>query len=186
MMDMEAGSIGEPGGEDGRGQRRPRLPAGDGSARPKRATRRRPSLPIIRLLIIDDRALIRDSIAAALAARATEIAVTTADLKLDLDLQHDHSLSYDVAIVHMERADLDHGLAGSFVRKLLTDFPSLAVIVMPDSIEVRFVLDGVQQGVRGFITTDLELDVMIEVVHLVAAGGVYVPPHALTCFGTMR
>jgi DNA-binding NarL/FixJ family response regulator len=50
-----------------------------------------------------------------------------------------------------------------------------AFIVMSDREDVAFVMSWLQVGVRGFVPTSLRLAVVVQVLRLVRAGGVFVP-----------
>jgi DNA-binding NarL/FixJ family response regulator len=57
--------------------------------------------------------------------------------------------------------------------------PAAPLVVVADRAELNDVLAALKQGVRGYITTRLEPDVVAHALSLVLAGGVYVPPSML-------
>ena len=52
-------------------------------------------------------------------------------------------------------------------------------IVLSDGDELEQIISALDSGARGYIPTDLTLDVAIEAVRLVRAGGVFVPASSL-------
>jgi DNA-binding NarL/FixJ family response regulator len=55
----------------------------------------------------------------------------------------------------------------------------LPTVVLSDGEDLDQVLDVINRGARGFIPTSLSLDVVIEALRLVRAGGVFVPASSL-------
>jgi DNA-binding NarL/FixJ family response regulator len=54
-----------------------------------------------------------------------------------------------------------------------------AIIVVSDVEDPHQIIDAVDKGVRGYIPTSVPLQVAIEAMHLVQAGGVFVPASSL-------
>jgi DNA-binding NarL/FixJ family response regulator len=52
-------------------------------------------------------------------------------------------------------------------------------VIMSDTDDIDEVSTAIERGARGFIPTSLSLDVMIEALRLVRAGGVFVPASSL-------
>lgn len=127
----------------------------------------------MKVLIIDDHALIRDALArviVGLAPDATvfeagepESAFQTIEREPDLDL-----ILLDLSLPGM------HGLTA--LKSLRAHYPTIAVVVVSataDRESVRQVLDA---GAMGFIPKSSNNDVMRNALRLVLAGSVYVPP----------
>ncbi|WP_342358822.1 response regulator transcription factor [Terrarubrum flagellatum] len=54
------------------------------------------------------------------------------------------------------------------------------VVIVSDSDDINNIMAALVKGARGFITTNMPLDVAIEAVRLVEAGGTFVPASSLT------
>lgn len=57
--------------------------------------------------------------------------------------------------------------------------PDLSILVLSSLRDVDDVLAALDAGAKGYLSTDMSVQVMIEAVRLVQAGGVYVPSSAL-------
>lgn len=57
--------------------------------------------------------------------------------------------------------------------------PSLDIILLSDISEIDDILKAIEHGVRGYIPTTVSLEVAVKAMHLVAAGGVYIPASVL-------
>ena len=127
----------------------------------------------MKILIIDDHALLRDALArvliglipdaTVLEAADPESAFKTIERESDLDL-----VLLDLSLPGM------HGLTA--LRSLRDDYPAIAVVVVSataDRDSVKQVLDA---GAMGFIPKSSSNEVMKNALRLVLAGSVYVPP----------
>lgn len=127
----------------------------------------------MKVLIVDDHALIRDALARVLVslvpdatvfeAGEPESAFQTIERESDLDL-----VLLDLSLPGM------HGLTA--LRSLRANHPAIAVVVVSataDRENVRQVLDA---GAMGFIPKSSSNEVMKNALRLVLAGSVYVPP----------
>jgi DNA-binding NarL/FixJ family response regulator len=56
----------------------------------------------------------------------------------------------------------------------------LPTIVLSDAEDIGHVVDALDRGVSGYIPTNLSLDVVVEAMRLVRAGGVFVPASCLS------
>jgi DNA-binding NarL/FixJ family response regulator len=64
----------------------------------------------------------------------------------------------------------------SFLTLAAADIP---VVVVSDAVDFDFALDVLRSGARGYIPTSIALDVAIEAIHLVEAGGTFLPAEGL-------
>ncbi|CAH1650202.1 MULTISPECIES: hypothetical protein [unclassified Chelatococcus] len=55
----------------------------------------------------------------------------------------------------------------------------MPVVLLSDIEEAEQILDALDYGARGYIPTSMSLDVAVEALHLVKAGGVFVPASSL-------
>ena len=62
---------------------------------------------------------------------------------------------------------------------LSEDCKHMPVVLLSDIEEAEQILDALDQGARGYIPTSMSLDVAVEALHLVQAGGVFVPASSL-------
>ena len=64
--------------------------------------------------------------------------------------------------------------------------PDIDVVLLSDISDSSELLHAVELGVRGYIPTSVRLEVAVQAIHLVAAGGVYIPASALFSLDRQR
>jgi len=133
-----------------------------------------------RALLIDDHPLVMDAMASALMAMrvfaSTEKMCSLRDAIKCLDVDADYALV--IADLHMGDSD---GIES--VMTLRERFPDLAVVVFSGDDRVETITAAFEAGVRGYITKDSPLEVLINAIKLVMAGGCYLPVHAAHILG---
>ena len=127
----------------------------------------------MKVLIVDDHALIRDALgrvlislvpdAAVLEAGEPELAFQTIEGHPDLDL-----VLLDLSLPGM------HGLTA--LRSLRSKYPAIAVVVVSATADRESVKQALDSGAMGFIPKSSSNEVMKNALSLVLAGSVYVPP----------
>jgi DNA-binding NarL/FixJ family response regulator len=130
----------------------------------------------MKVLVIDDHAMVRDGVKCALEsldsdahvmeARNAEEALRTAEQHPDLDLV---------------LLDLSLPGADGFVvlKQLRACNAALPVIIVSASDDRRQVMMALNMGAAGFIPKSCAREVTLQAVRLVLAGGVYIPPEAI-------
>jgi DNA-binding NarL/FixJ family response regulator len=66
------------------------------------------------------------------------------------------------------------------IQRLAQAKKRVPTVVLSDGEEVGQVVDALDKGVKGYIPTNLSLDVVVEAMRLVRAGGVFVPASCLS------
>ena len=127
----------------------------------------------MKVLIVDDHALIRDALgrvlislvpdATLLEAGEPELAFQTIERHSDLDL-----ILLDLSLPGM------HGLTA--LRSLRAKYPAIAVVVVSATADRESVKQALDSGAMGFIPKSSSNEVMKNALSLVLAGSVYVPP----------
>ena len=130
----------------------------------------------MKVLIVDDHALIRDALARVLANLAPDMTVLeatdprlafeTIERELDLDL-----VLLDLALPGM------HGL--SVLQSLREKHPAISVVVISATSDRDSVKRALDRGALGFIPKSSSNEVLQSALRLVLAGGIYVPPEIL-------
>jgi DNA-binding NarL/FixJ family response regulator len=62
--------------------------------------------------------------------------------------------------------------------------PDAPLLVLTRSDKLELVTFALRHGVRGYLTTDLSLNIVVQAIRLVCAGGTYMPPSSLTLGGS--
>jgi DNA-binding NarL/FixJ family response regulator len=130
----------------------------------------------MKVLVVDDHALIRDAMRSVLTELAADMSVLEAsDSRRAMRLIE---LNSDLQLVV-----LDLGLPDRDGIEVLADLrkrcPTIAVVVLSALEDRDSVLRALDLGAVGFIPKSAPRDVMVNALRLVLAGGIYIPPEAL-------
>jgi DNA-binding NarL/FixJ family response regulator len=71
-------------------------------------------------------------------------------------------------------SDIEHDI--SVLSKF---FPSVLIVLLSDGEDVGNILTALDKGARGYIPTSMSLEVVVEAMQLVRAGGIFVPASSL-------
>jgi len=127
----------------------------------------------MKVLIVDDHALIRDALARVLVALAPAVEVLeAADPQLALrTLEREPQL--DLLLLDLSLPGM-HGL--SLLQSLRDQHPAISVVVISATADHDSVKRALEHGAMGFIPKSSSNEVLKSALQLVLAGGVYVPP----------
>jgi DNA-binding NarL/FixJ family response regulator len=130
----------------------------------------------LKFLVVDDHALTREGMRLTLAALGDEVTV----------LEASNAEAAHAAISRHPDIDLvllDLGLPGAgglgLLQDLRRDQNTVPVVVVSGADDRSHVLKALDLGALGFIPKSSSLEVMMEAVRLVLAGGTYIPRQAL-------
>ncbi len=124
------------------------------------------------VLLIEGRPLIRDCLARCI-RRGSDVEVRTiARLEMCAEAIEDGRVSLAMLVVESP-ADADHNLR--LVARLREITGNMPIIVVCDGEDLSCIVRVMKAGVRGYISTDMALDVAIEAIRLVQAGGQFLP-----------
>jgi two-component system invasion response regulator UvrY len=135
-----------------------------------------PSLPpagnraLLRILVVDDHALVRDGL-----KRLLEDTVNGCAVKGASGGFHGLNLlrkgAFDLAIVDLSMPDMD-GL--QFVNRARAEHPALRLLILSLHAEEQYALRGFKAGANGYLTKECSPDELISAVHKVIGGGEFV------------
>lgn len=131
----------------------------------------------MKILVVDDHPLVRDAMASILQGLSSSPRVLqAADCATALRLARAHR---DLDLVL-----LDLNLPGSrgfdALDRIRREHPALPVVILSMFQDRQTVLGAIQRGAMGFIPKAAAKDVILKAARQVLAGGVYVPPEAVT------
>ncbi|WP_433521469.1 response regulator [Nocardia pseudovaccinii] len=128
---------------------------------------------MIRVVIVDDEALVRSGFEMILNA-AVDIEVvasaTGAQAVATIEREHPHVVLLDIRMPDMD------GLAVLDAVRDLTDPPVVAMLTTFDSDE--YIVSALRSGAAGFVLKDTEPELLARLVRTLAAGGVVLSPKA--------
>ena len=130
----------------------------------------------MKVLIVDDHALIRDALSRVLANLAPDMTVLEAtDPRLALETI-ERQPDLDLVLLDLSLPGI-HGL--SVLQTLREKYPAISVVVISATSDRDNVKRALDHGALGFIPKSSSNEVLQSALRLVLAGGVYVPPEIL-------
>lgn len=139
-----------------------------------------PSADSMRIVVIDDHAFTRECIAKCLQSsyrEATVISFATAADCGDAGIGREDIavVLYNVRSRRVSAPDVDGNLS-----MLLRSFPSVPIILLSDiDGAADYIVEALERGARGYIPTSSTLNIALEAMRLVRAGGTFVPASGL-------
>jgi DNA-binding NarL/FixJ family response regulator len=138
----------------------------------------------MRAVIADDSALLREGLARLLTEAGIEVVATVADG--DALEQATAKLQPDVAIVDIRMPPTFTHEGAQAAMRIRATSPAVGVLLLSQSIESRYALELAQAHPRafGYLLKDrvVDLRLLIEAVHTVAAGGTVLDPDIVAHF----
>lgn len=129
------------------------------------------------IVIIEKRALIRDCLQRCFRQASDLDVIAVADVEAWSRLATHSSTAMVILSLAGTSKDTE---AQRDIDRLMRDFASVPTIILADGDELDRIVSLLDSGARGYIPTTLSLDVAIEAVRLVRAGGVFVPASSLS------
>lgn len=127
-------------------------------------------------LLIDGRPLIRDCMARCIRRAYDVDLITLATVQEGLAAMRERSVVIAVLIVD-GRTDTDSNLA--LIAQLVSESGGTPTMVVADGDDLGCIVRVMKAGVRGYISTSMTLDVAIEAIRLVRAGGQFLPANSV-------
>jgi DNA-binding NarL/FixJ family response regulator len=130
----------------------------------------------MQILVVDDHVLIRDALRDVLnELRPDAVVLQAADCRQAMRLLGEYP-GLELILLDLGLPDTD-GFA--MLKDLRDHYPSLAVVVLSALQDRNSVTRALELGAVGFIPKSAQRAVMLSALHLVFAGGIYVPPEIL-------
>jgi DNA-binding NarL/FixJ family response regulator len=131
----------------------------------------------MKILVVDDHALIREAMRGALKELDGEAVILEAsDSRETMGLIEAHT-DLELILLDLTLPDRD-GFA--VLTELRGRYPAISVVVMSALQDRDTVIKALDLGALGFIPKSAQRKVMISALQLVLSGGVYIPPQALS------
>lgn len=126
--------------------------------------------PPLRILLVDDHAIVREGLKRVLDATAAGWAVAEAGGGFEaLDLAR--ARAFDLAVVDLSMPGMN-GL--DFLRRVREQFPHMRVLVLSMHAEQAYAMRAFKAGASGYVTKDSAARELASAVRKVAAGGTYI------------
>lgn len=127
-------------------------------------------------IIIEKRPLIRDLLLRCLtwSSGFDAVGVSTAEESMKYASVGDRQVVL-VSLIGSPQSDDNQRL----IKRVAQIFPSMPVVVLSDVEDLQQVVSVLKAGSRGYISTGMSLDVAVEALHLVRAGGQFLPANCV-------
>jgi DNA-binding NarL/FixJ family response regulator len=130
----------------------------------------------MKVLIVDDHALIREALYAVLKQLKREAVIFEAsDSRQAMHIVEEHP---DISLILLD-INLPDRDGFSVLRELRDRYATIAIIILSSSDDQDTVQRAFKLGALGFIPKTTEREVMLNAIRLVFAGGIYIPSEIL-------
>lgn len=128
------------------------------------------ALPLVRILLVDDHTVVREGLKRLLDPHVNQWSITEAGTGFQA-IEYLRRQPFNLVI-----ADLSlPGMSGlDLIRRIKSDFPGVAVLVLTMHSEEQYALRAFQAGASGYVTKDSAPDELVSAVRKVISGGVFV------------
>lgn len=127
----------------------------------------------LRVLLADDHHAVREGLKALLQREGMEVVGDAADGRSAVAAARE--LSPDVVVLDVAMP-VCNGVEAA--RQITSAAPGMAVILLTALTDTRFAIDALQAGVRGFVLKMQRYEELLEAIHAVWRGGLYLTPGA--------
>jgi two-component system, NarL family, response regulator NreC len=128
----------------------------------------------IRVVLVDDHAMVREGLRVVLRA-APDIAVVGEADDGERGITLAHQLTPDVVVLDLDMPGTDGQTA---LRRLGRELPGLRVLILTMYAEHERLLPLLEAGARGYLSKEAASQDLVDAIRVVAAGDVYVRPAA--------
>jgi len=130
----------------------------------------------MRILVVDDHALIREALRGILNELKDDATVLeAADGRQAMRFIEDHP---DVGLILLD-LNLPDRDGFAVLRELRVTYPAISIVVLSAFHDRRNVMKALDLGALGFIPKSSPRDVMVSALRLIFSGGIYIPPEIL-------
>ncbi|HSF22886.1 MAG TPA: response regulator transcription factor [Blastocatellia bacterium] len=130
----------------------------------------------MKLLVVDDHALIREGLRQTLRRLADDVDILEAANRAAA--LESAALNPDLDLVLLD-LNLPGEVGFSALEALRNQYPELPIVVLSGNDDREIVRGAIERGVLGFVPKSSSNEVMLSAIRLVLSGGVYLPPQIL-------
>lgn len=132
--------------------------------------------PRVKILIIDDHALIREALRGVLKELKGDAMVAEAADWRQASRQIEQGAEFDLVLLDLNLPDRD---GFDVLAELRESYPAVSVVVLSARQDRESVAKVLELGALGFIPKSSEREVMLSAFKLIFSGGMYIPPEIL-------
>jgi DNA-binding NarL/FixJ family response regulator len=128
-----------------------------------------------RAIIVDDHPIVRNALVTALVTLRVFEEVETANCFQELDEKLNRDSAYQLLILDLSLTDISGPGGIVFMRE---HYPEIPILVFSASDSVDTIIQCFEHGVHGFVSKNSSMQIFVNAIRTVLAGGVYIPPSA--------
>ena len=134
----------------------------------------------LRALIVDDHPIIRDALVSSLVALNVFDHVETLESFQELLERLQRDATYRLLILDLSLADISGSQGVVYVRE---EYPDIPIMVFSASDSPEIIAQCFELGVQGFVSKVTPMQIFVNAIRVVLAGGIYIPPAAAQVLG---
>ena len=131
-------------------------------------------------LIVDDHPIVRDALVTSLVSLEVFNSVETCSTFSDTIAHLERNRDYDLVILDLSLADTDGNNGMTWMRE---SYPDTPVIIFSANDSAETITRAFELGVHGFVSKSSPVQVIVQAIKLVLAGGTYLPPEIMPVMG---
>lgn len=136
----------------------------------------------MKVLLVEDHALFRDGVSLILERLDDEVSVVCADSREQALERIQSEGEFSLILLDYNLPD---GNGISLLGPILESHAQALIILLSAEQDAALIQQALNSGAKGFITKNSSSEVMLSAIKLVLAGGVYIPPDAIS-FGSSQ
>ena len=129
--------------------------------------------PGLTVVLIDGRAWTREAFARALETAGRDLRVVC--VSDAAELSRADAKGDAVVLLNMTGVPRADPRVSTVVATARSRLPGLPIVALSDRMSVEDILDVIEQGMQGYIPISMEVALVVDALHFVAAGGTFVP-----------
>lgn len=133
-----------------------------------------------RALIVDDHPIIRSALVAALVSLGVFDQVETVECFRELREKLEQDTDYQLMILDLSLTDISgpHGMI--YIRE---HYPDIPILIFSSNDSTDVIAQCFEYGVHGFVSKNSPMQIFVNAIRMVLAGGIYIPPEAASLMG---
>lgn len=133
-----------------------------------------------RALIVDDHPIIRNALVTSLVTLQVFDEVETAGSFRELLEKLERDASYQLLILDLSLTDISGSDGMLYIREHYADVP---IVIFSGNDSTDIIVQCFENGVHGFVSKNSSMQIFVQAIQLVLAGGIYIPPSAAELMG---
>jgi DNA-binding NarL/FixJ family response regulator len=136
----------------------------------------------LRAIIVDDHPIVRNALVTSLASIGIIQEVEAANSFQELNESLEQDASCQLLIIDLSLTDISVQGGMVYMRE---HYPDIPILVFSENDSIDIIIQCFEQGVHGFVSKHASMQIFVNAIRVVIAGGIYIPPSAVHRMGFM-